>query len=89
MPYFFSLDQSPSFCAVFGVISCNIDKPISVNHSANIFVFVDNSVHHKDRLTYSGVINKPGELCYLFCPGFYLSLFLMFMVMFFGYISII
>ena len=50
--YFFFLYQSPSLwlCTVFDSISSNIDKVLSINPSANVFVFV----HHKDWLTYSG-----------------------------------
>ena len=33
---------------------------------ANVFVFGDFNVHHKDWLTYSGGTNRPGELCYIF-----------------------
>ena len=32
----------------------------------NVFVFGDFNVHHKDRLTYSGGTDRPGELCYNF-----------------------
>ena len=31
-----------------------------------MFVFGDFNVHHKDRLTYSGGTDRPGELCYNF-----------------------
>ena len=34
--------------------------------SANVFVFGDFNVHHKDWLTYSGGTDRPGELCYNF-----------------------
>ena len=37
-----------------------------MNPSANIFVFGDFNVHHKDWLTYSGGTDRPGELCYNF-----------------------
>ena len=33
---------------------------------ANLFVFGDFDVHHKDRLTYSGGTHRSGELCYSF-----------------------
>ena len=46
--YFFYLYQSTSLS-----ISCNIDDVLSNNPSANIFVFGDFNVHHKDWLTYS------------------------------------
>ena len=57
--YFFFLCQSPSsaLCMVFGSISSNIDEALSINPSANAFVFGDFNVHHKDWLTYSGGTN--------------------------------
>ena len=36
---------------------CKIDQVLSINPSANVFVFVDFNVHHKDWLTYSGGID--------------------------------
>ena len=49
--YFFFLYQSPSsLCTVFDSISSNIDKVLSINSSANVFVFWDFNVHHKDYL---------------------------------------
>ena len=58
----FFLYRSPSsLCTVFDVTSSNIDEVISINPSANVFVFGDFKVHHKDWLTYSGVTDKPGE----------------------------
>ena len=51
---------------VFGYISSNIDEVLSINPSANVFVFGDFNVHHKDWLTYSGGTDRPGELCYNF-----------------------
>ena len=66
--YFFFLYQSPSssLCTVFDSISSNIDEVLSINPSANVFVFGDFNVHHKDWLTYSSGTDKPGELCYNF-----------------------
>ena len=54
--YFFFLYRSPSsaLCTVFYSISSNIDEVLSINPSANVFVFGDFNVHHKDWLTYSG-----------------------------------
>ena len=49
---------------VFYSISSNIDEVLSINPSANVFVFGDFNVHHKDWLTYSGGTDRPGELCY-------------------------
>ena len=53
-------------CTVFDFISSNIDEVLSINPSANIFVFGDFNIHHKDWLTYSGGTDQPGELCYNF-----------------------
>ena len=66
--YFFFLYRSPalSLCTVFESISSNIDGVLSINPSANVFVFGDFNVHHKDWLTYSGGTDRPGELCYNF-----------------------
>ena len=65
--YFFFLYQSPLLlCTVFDSISSNIDEVLSINPSANVFVFGDFNVHHKDWLTYSGGTDRPGELCYNF-----------------------
>ena len=66
--YFFFLYRSPTsaLCTVFDSISSNIDEVLSINPSANIFVFGDFNVHHKDWLTYSGGTGQPGELCYNF-----------------------
>ena len=54
--YFFFLYRSPSsaLCTVFDSISSNIDEVLSINPSANVFVFGDFNVHLKDWLTYSG-----------------------------------
>ena len=51
---------------VFDSVSSNIDEVFSINPSANVFVFGDFNVHHKDWLTYSGRTDRPGELCYNF-----------------------
>ena len=68
MSYFFFLCRSPSLslCTVFDTISSNIDEVLSINPSANVFVFGDFNVHHKDWLTYSGGTDRPGKLCYNF-----------------------
>ena len=50
-------------CTIFDSISSNIDEVLSINPSANFFVFGDFNVHHKDWLTYSGGTDQPGELC--------------------------
>ena len=66
--YFFFLYRSPSsaLCMVFDSISANIDEVLSIIPSANVFVFGDFNVHHKDWLTYSSRTDRPGELCYNF-----------------------
>ena len=48
--YFFFLYRSPSLALypVFDFISSNIDEVLSINPSANRFVFGDFNVHHKD-----------------------------------------
>ena len=68
MSYFFFLYRSPysSLCTVFYSVLSNIDEVLSINPSANVFVFGDFNVHHKDWLTYSGGTDRPGELCYNF-----------------------
>ena len=54
---------------VFDLVSLNIDEVLSINPSgnANVFVFGDFNIHHKDWLTYSGGTDRPGKLCYNFC----------------------
>ena len=66
--YFFFLYRSLSsaLCMVFDSISSNIDEVLSINPSANVFVFGDINIHHKDWLTYSSGSDRPGELCYNF-----------------------
>ena len=63
--YFFFLCQSPSspLCTIFDSISSKIDEVLSISPSANVFVFADFKVHHKDWITYSGATDRPGELC--------------------------
>ena len=56
---------SITFFTIFYSISSNIDEVLSINPSANAFVFGDFNVHHKDWLPYSGT-GPPGELCYNF-----------------------
>ena len=68
MSYFFFLYRSPSssLCTVFDFLSPNLDEVLSINPSANVFVFGDFNIYHKDWLTYSGGTDRPGELCYNF-----------------------
>ena len=51
--YFFFLYRSPSssLFMVFYSVSSNIDEVLTINPSANMFVFRDFNVHHKDWLT--------------------------------------
>ena len=51
---FSSIDHLLQLCAVFYSISSNIDEVLLINLSANVFVFGDLNIHHKDWLTYSG-----------------------------------
>ena len=66
--YFFFLHQSSSLplYTVSDSVSSNIDEVLSTNPSANVFVFGDFNVHHKDWLTYFGGTNRSAELCYNF-----------------------
>ena len=66
--YFFFLYQSPSslLWTVFDSISSNIDEVLSINPSANVFVFGDFNIHHKDWQTHSRGTDRPGELWYNF-----------------------
>ena len=43
-----------------------VDDVLSINLSANVFVFGDFNIHHKHWLTYSGGTDRPCELCYNF-----------------------
>ena len=63
--YFFFLYRatSSSLCTVFNSISSNIAEVLLINPSANMFVFGDFNVHHKDWLTFSSKTDGPGELC--------------------------
>ena len=64
--FLFFRSPSSSFCMVFYSFSSNIDEVLPINSSANVFVFGDFNVHHKDWLIYSGRTDRPGELCYNF-----------------------
>ena len=64
--HLFPLSPSSSLCTVFDSVSSNIDEVLLINPSANVFVFGDFNVHHKDWLTNSGGTDRPGELCYNF-----------------------
>ena len=66
--YFFFLYGLPSssLCTVFDSVSFNKDEIFSINPYANVFVFGDFNVLHKNWLTYSGGTDRSGELCYNF-----------------------
>ena len=68
VPYFFFLYRLPSssLCTVFDSISSNIDEILSINLSANVFVFGDFNIRHKDWLNYSCGTDRSGEFCYNF-----------------------
>ena len=61
--YFFFLYWSPfPLYARFLILFC-IDEVLLINPSVNMFVFGNFNAHYKDWLTYSGRIDRPGELC--------------------------
>ena len=53
--YFYSIYRlnSSCFCSILDAISSSIDEILSMNPSANVFVFGDFNVHHNNSLTYS------------------------------------
>ena len=55
-----------SLCTVVDSISSNIGEVLSLNPSANVFVFGGFKIYPKDWLIYSGGTGRPGELCYNF-----------------------
>ena len=61
---FFSTNHLLQLCARFLTLFHLPDEVLSINPSANVFVFGDFNVHHKDWLTFSGGTDQPGELCY-------------------------
>ena len=54
--YMFFLCQSPSLSlsTIFDSVWSNTDDVLCINPSANVFVFGDFNIHHKNWLTYSG-----------------------------------
>ena len=48
---------------VFDSILSNIGEVPLINPFANVFVFGDFNIHHKDWLAYSSGTDRPGELC--------------------------
>ena len=59
--FFLYWSPSSSSFTVFESISSNINEVLSINQSANMFVFGDFNVHNKDWLVYSGGTDIPGE----------------------------
>ena len=57
---------SSSLYTDFDAISPDVDEVLWINLSANLFVFGDFIVHHKDQPTYSDGTERPGELYYNF-----------------------
>ena len=57
----------------FWLISSKIDEILLINRSGNVFVFGDFNIHYRDWLTYSGRIDRPGELCNNFSVSNYLT----------------
>ena len=57
---------SSSLCTIFFSISSNRDEVLSINSYANVFVFGDFNVYHKDWITCSGGTDRSGELCFNF-----------------------
>ena len=43
-----------------------VDEVLSINPSANGFIFGDFNIHHKDWITYSGRTDGSSKLCYNF-----------------------
>ena len=60
---FSSIDHLLHCYAQFLILFHLTDEVLSINPSANVFVFGDFNTHYKDWLTYSGGTDRPGELC--------------------------
>ena len=60
---FFSIDHRFCLYAQVSVFS-NIDQVLSINLSANVFVFGDFNIHLKDWLTYSGGTDRPASTAF-------------------------
>ena len=43
-----------------------MDDVLSFNRAANMFVFRDFNIHHKEWITYFGETDRPGEFCHNF-----------------------
>ena len=61
--FFHYWSPSSALCTGFDSVSSNIDEFLSIKPSANVFVFGELNVHHKDWLTYSGGTDQPCEFC--------------------------
>ena len=46
-----------------------MDEVLSINPIANVFVFRDFNVCHKEKLTYSGETDRPGDLKWPYADG--------------------
>ena len=64
--FIYSFFQRYFFYMAFDAVWSNTDKVHSINLCANIFVFRDFIVCHKEWLTYSGGTDKSGQLYYNF-----------------------
>ena len=71
---------SLSLCMVFNSTSSNLDEIPWINPFANVFVFGDFNVHHKDWPAYPGGTDRPGELCYNFLSQMILLRWLTFLL---------
>ena len=82
LSYIFFLYQSPcpSLCTVFDSISSNIDEVLSINPSANVFVFRSFNAHHKDWLTYSVEIDHLVNSVIIFLSQMTLLIWLTFLI---------
>ena len=58
--FFLYRSPSSSLWTVFDAIPCNIDEVLLINPTANVFVFAEFNVHHKDWLNYSGGTDRTG-----------------------------
>ena len=64
---FFLCESPSSLCTGFDSVSYYVDEEVLwINPSANVFVFGDFNIHHKNWLTYSGRTDRAGELYYNF-----------------------
>ena len=60
--FFFPLSITFIFMSMFDTVLSNINEVISINISANVFVFGDFNVCHRDWLTGSGGTDRPGNV---------------------------